>query len=42
MRGLNLVTGNCHAGFLGGLEAAMPPGYPALKDEKETQCLTDL
>jgi hypothetical protein len=29
--GLSRVMGNYHAQFLGGLGAAMPPGYPVLR-----------
>ena len=32
MKGLSCVMGNYHAQFLGGLGAAMPPGYPVLAD----------
>jgi hypothetical protein len=29
---LSRVTVTCHARFLGGLGAVMPPGYPVLAD----------
>jgi len=32
LKGLSCVMGNYHAQFLGGLGAAMPPGYPVFCD----------
>ena len=36
LKGLSPVMGNYHAGFLGGLGAAMPPGYPVFLIFKAT------